>query len=196
MSGLPLKKFGRSKNAAGTAYRTQAQIFRSLYPRWLRLVPTPQPFHRDNFIRAAIPTIMRRLRNYARLEPVFLAAVEHRRLLADAIKNVFVPEGKGSAPQIRSVAVRAERNQISGRALPALNALADERHGETRNERRQAALCPLKLLQAAPQHWTFADIAPLRRWTFSDLTAATLLAATRLAIKLIWTVQKTLCHER
>ena len=72
---------------------------------------------------------MCRFRNHVRLESILFAAVEYRRLLADAIENVFVPTGKGSAPQVRSVAVGAERNQISGRALPALNALSDERHG-------------------------------------------------------------------
>ena len=93
-------------------------------------MPRPRFTHRDNLSRVPIPAVVRCFRNYARLEPVFLAAVEHRRLLADAIENVFVPTGKGSAPQVRSVAVGAERNQISCRALPALNALADERHGE------------------------------------------------------------------
>lgn len=71
---------------------------------------------------------MSRLRNYARLEIIFFAAIEHWRLLADAVENVFIITGKESAPQIRSVPVGTESNQISGRALSALDAMADERH--------------------------------------------------------------------
>ena len=73
---------------------------------------------------------MRRFRDHASLEPILAAAVEYRRLLAHAVENVFVEAKQGSTPQIRPVAIGAERNQISGGALPALDAMADERHRE------------------------------------------------------------------
>jgi hypothetical protein len=97
-------------------------------------VPTQFPasalqlVHQGDFFLRSVAAIVRRFWNYARFEISVFAAVEHRRLVANAIEDVFIDTEQGSAPQIRSVAVGAERNQISGGALPALDAMADERH--------------------------------------------------------------------
>lgn len=101
---------------------------------------------------------MCRFRNYARLHIGLLPVVEHRWSLAKAIQDAFIGIRQRSAPDVGSVAIGAGRNQVSGSALPALDAMADEGHLER---------CLLG------RRWRTTKVDRFRRkgWTFSDTSS-------------------------
>ena len=64
-----------------------------------------------------------------------VAASTNSWLLASAVQDVFIGKVGCFPPEIRSVAIGTERDEISGEALPALYAMANKGH------RRDPALC-------------------------------------------------------
>src|SRR5205823_1261782 len=57
--------------------------------------------------------------------------IGHGWLLAEAVQEVFVRKTGRLSPEIGSVSIRTKRDQISGKALPALHAMANKGHKKT-----------------------------------------------------------------
>ena len=95
-------------------------------------------FYYDNLRGGAVTASVGRFGNQVSSQVSLFAVIEHGWLLAEAIQEVFVRKTRRLSPEIGSVSIGTKRDQISGKALPALHAMANKGHRKT-----QLQSCPL-----------------------------------------------------